>query len=300
MTKNSINNTTSDLQVSAINIAGSTISTTTSNTNLSLTPNGIGKVSISGAYTLPNTDGILKQGFQTNGAGVVNFVNTPTVITQINIQTFTSSGVYTPTAGLVQAIIEVVGGGGGGSGTSATGVATCSAGAGGGGGGYSKGLFSAVTIGASQVVTIGAGGNGGNGGASIAGGTTSVGSLISATGGGSAALALANSQNGVFGGLGGVGSSGFINATGTAGEPGFGIVSTGFFSYTLAGTGGRSTLGNGGKEIITNPFAGVSFNGNNATGFGGGGGSALTGFNNTAKIGGNGFPGVVIITEYIS
>jgi hypothetical protein len=44
MTRNSINNTSSDLIVSNLNLTGSTISTTSANSNLILAPNGTGQV----------------------------------------------------------------------------------------------------------------------------------------------------------------------------------------------------------------------------------------------------------------
>jgi len=83
------------------------------------------------------------------------------------LQVFTASGTYTKPAGLSAIIVELVGGGGaGGDGGTAT------EGAGGGGGGYSRRRLAAAAVGVTETVTIGA-----------AGGTTSFGSLLSATGG---------------------------------------------------------------------------------------------------------------------
>ena len=79
----------------------------------------------------------------------------------INIQTFTASDTYTPTASMKYAIVEICGGGGGSGGCLATGVTTYGASAGGGGGEYARGVFSAATISTSQTVTIGAGGTAG-------------------------------------------------------------------------------------------------------------------------------------------
>ena len=77
--------------------------------------------------------------------------------------------------------IEVWGAGGGGGGDISSGS---NGGGGGGGGGYGYQCFS-VTPGAAYVVTVGAGGTGGQGCHcdGIVGGTSSVGALISATGG---------------------------------------------------------------------------------------------------------------------
>jgi len=297
MTKNSINNNSSDLQVSAINIAGSTISTTTSNTNLSLTPNGTGKVSISGAYTLPNTDGTNGQLLFTDGAGNLSFG----IYSSVNIQTFTSSGVYTPTTGLVQAIIEVVGGGGGGGGCSAAGASTINNGGGGGGGGYSSGIFTPIAVGVSQVVTIG---NGGSAGSSTVpggnGGTTSVGSLISATGGqGGLNGPTASTNVNTIGGVSGIGIGGNINITGTDGKSGTG------YDVSLEITGGTSVGGWGGSSYYAPELTNIGTASTGKDGlagnlYGGGATGAFNYNNGTVRVGGAGGKGIVIITEYIS
>lgn len=62
-----------DLLVDDIQINGSTISTTLTNTNLILSPNGTGKVSIASAYTIPRTDGSVGQVLTTDGLGNVTF-----------------------------------------------------------------------------------------------------------------------------------------------------------------------------------------------------------------------------------
>lgn len=99
--------------------------------------------------------------------------------TVVATQVFTSSGTYTPRAGLLYCIIENLGGGAGGGGVA--GNSSFDLGGGGGGaGGYSRAVISAATIGASKTVTIGAAGNGGasganngsNGGDTIVGGQT--------------------------------------------------------------------------------------------------------------------------------
>jgi hypothetical protein len=117
--------------------------------------------------------------------GTINTVNhtftAPATASSINVQVFSSSGTYTPSANLSYAVVEVQAGGGGAGFTNAN----SAYGASGGGGGYSKSALSATTIGASQTITIGTGGSGGasmntNG---AAGGSSSFGSLLSATGG---------------------------------------------------------------------------------------------------------------------
>src|SRR6266403_1841969 len=93
------------------------------------------------------------------GTAGVTSLNTLTgvVTTSVVMQKFTSSGTYTPTAGMLHCIIECIGGGGGGGGVA--GAASNSIGAGGGGaGGYSRKYSTVGVIGGSQTVTIGAAG----------------------------------------------------------------------------------------------------------------------------------------------
>lgn len=78
----------------------------------------------------------------------------------LNIQTFTSSGTYMPTAGTNKIYVTVLGAGGGGGGARGTTSSSLqSIGGGGGGGGYARSVFTSGF--SSVVVTIGAGGVGG-------------------------------------------------------------------------------------------------------------------------------------------
>lgn len=214
----------------------------------------------------------------------------------INIQTFTSTGTYTPTSGMKYCIIECVGGGAGGGATTTTGPTTVSSGGGGGGGGYARKFTSAATVGASQTVTIGdggtagavAGGNGGNGG------TTSVGTICVASGGnggsGSGAVTAVFLANG--GGGGGIGTTGDVLATGSGGGTGFGSSTS---LYVSSGQGGSSVLGGAGAPVVGQGSAAGAVGG----AYGAGGSGSATSPNNTQNIGGAGAKGVVIITEYI-
>jgi hypothetical protein len=95
---------------------------------------------------------------------------------------FEANGIYTPTPGTAFVIVEGIGGGGAGGGGPVTSSGNVGGGAGGNGGAYGKALFSIAQIGASQAVTIGAGGIGTTGGGGN-GGSTSLGSLLSLPGG---------------------------------------------------------------------------------------------------------------------
>jgi len=104
------------------------------------------------------------------------------LMSSIVSQTFTASGTYTPTSGMTFCIVEAVGGGAGGGGVVCDAAYALWAG-GGGAGGYSRKVTTAALVGASQVVTIGAGGAGGAFGAGSNGGDTSLGSICIAKGG---------------------------------------------------------------------------------------------------------------------
>lgn len=91
-------------------------------------------------------------------------------IKTVSKQIFTSSGTYTPSTGMAYCLVRIVGGGGGGG----VGGGASAGGAGGG----AEVLLTAAQIGASKMVTIGAGGA-----ITFAGGSSSLGTLAVATGG---------------------------------------------------------------------------------------------------------------------
>lgn len=212
-------------------------------------------------------------------------------------QVFTASGTYTPTSGMLYCIVEVIGSGGGGAGCASTGASTVAAGGGGGAGGYSRKVISAATIGASQTVTIGAGGTGGTGNAAgNNGNTSSLGALITAGGGAGGGNAGAAGVTTVSGGVGGTGGSGDVNITGGAGGVAFGafVVASPAIS---SGKGGDSAFGGGGISIAGTSTSNDGVAGNN---YGSGGsGAANTNSQGSARNGGAGKDGVVIITEFV-
>lgn len=230
-------------------------------------------------------------GITTSGSGSTVTINgsggTPGELVA-DIQIFTTSGTYFPSAGMQYAQIEIVGGGGGGAGVAG---GTNGTGGGGGAGGYSLGIYSAATIGASQVVTIGALGGGGAAGDNdgLSGGTTTVGALIAATGG-SGGNKRAVTFTGM-GGAGGVGSLGSVNITGNAGSAGF--IASGFIA---SGQGAGSFYGGSAAQVFVS--TGSSVAGNAATSYGAGGGGALILGAGGPAAGGNGAAGVVVITEF--
>lgn len=207
-------------------------------------------------------------------------------------QVFTSGGAYTPTAGMVYAWCRLVAGGGAGGGT--IGVSGQIAnGSGGGGGAYSEALLTAAQIGASQTVTIGAGGIGSTGNGTN-GSASSLGTLLTANGGsfGSTAAASATLST-ANGGVGGTAGTGDISIPGMTGGNG---VSNGLV-IGVSGAGGNSLLGAGGNSVIEAALGAINGVAGSNYGAGGSGGVSLSLFNST---GGNGAPGVLIIEEYIS
>jgi hypothetical protein len=228
-----------------------------------------------------------------NTAGGIAIAATGSVtgaITTVVTQVFTTSGSYTPTSGMEYCIIECIGGGAGAGGCANT--ANLSIAGSGGAGSYSRILATDTTIGASQTVTIGAGGTGGLAGNNDgnAGDDTSVGTICIGKGG----SAGAGSNNGFSaGGAGGVAGTGDITSVGANGAPGVAGNSTANIITTNGG--GNSVYGAGGA--VHAALTGAGGNGDNY-GSGGAGGSCFG--SSGAAAGGAGSSGFVIITEYIN
>jgi hypothetical protein len=180
------------------------------------------------------------------------------------VQSFQSSGNFQVPMGITQLEVEVWGGG---SGTFASIPGLPSGG--GAGGGYSKKLVSGLMPGQVVVVTVGAGGVGGTtgGAAPGAGGTSSFGPFVSATGGGVNYTATIASP-GAGGTPPGIGVGGDVNFNGSAGQAAI---------QTQGGMGGASPIGGSQNSGAT---------GN--TGYFPGGGAAGAGTGATGNAGYNG------------
>lgn len=208
----------------------------------------------------------------------------------INVQIFTSSGTYTPTAGTSKVIVEVQAGGGSGGGTAATSATTGAASSGGASGAYAKSLFTSGFAGVAVAVGAGgaapaAGANNGN-----LGGASSFGSLVSCAGGGRGNAGPAFTPPALVGGAGaGAGPTGanIVGGTGVQSAAGFVLGTT----VVVGGSGGPSHFGGGGTG------GGNSVGGNAASpGAGGGGSSSIA--STAARSGGAGANGIVIVYEY--
>ena len=271
---------------------GLKVSIVIANTNTgasTLNLNGVGAVAIK----LPNITALIggelianmMANFEYDGT-YFQLTNSNAVVRNVKYQYITSSGTYTPSAGIIEAEVEIVGGGGG-SGYINGGGGLYLASGGGGAGGYAKKKFTAAQIGASQTVTIGAGGAGGTSGPQVGGngGASSFGVLISATGGAGGSPGPNATNSTAQGGIGGSGSGGDINLNGDAG------------GYGLAGAGvgaGQALLGYGGRSMLSS---------NTQTGAGnnyGGGAAGVASLVGAATNGNAGASGICIVKEYCS
>jgi len=95
-----------NLLVDNIELNGNTISTTDNNGNLTLSPNGTGKVSIAGAYTLPRSDGSANYILTTNGAGVVSWTAPTASSITIGSTTIALGSTTTSIDGLTELTID--------------------------------------------------------------------------------------------------------------------------------------------------------------------------------------------------
>lgn len=212
----------------------------------------------------------------------------------VNIQVFTATGTYTPSAGMHHCIVEAVGAGGGGGGAKAASGAG-SGGGGGGAGSYSRSVFTAAQIGASKAVTIGAAGAAGTSAPGVGGngGDTILAGLLTAKGGTGGAVGTTSAAGAP--GAGGIAGTGDITAVGTGGGHGFSaaIATVNPFS----GAGGSSHFGGGGaSRVVNNTGLSAGAAGGNY-GAGGGGGCE---FNQaTGAAGGAGSAGYLVVTEFI-
>lgn len=237
-----------------------------------------------GAVQVPN-------GSQSRHAVAIGQLAALGMIKTIKRTVITSGTTYTPSAGMVFCDVEAVGGGGGGGGA-AGGSGTSAAGGGGGYGGYSRKIFTAAQIGASQTISIGSAGAGSAAGnnAGGAGGATTFGAFLTCNGGsgGSGSAALTTAGIPAAGGAGGTATGGDINIRGSNGFASFLL---GAANGGLSGQGGSGTFGAGGYPSGPNG----SGNGGNGNGSGGSGGASNTAGN---AAGAPGSLGQIVIIEY--
>lgn len=214
----------------------------------------------------------------------------------VRVQVFTSSGTYTPNADMLYCIVKCRGGGGGGGGVkSSGGTSRNDSGAGGGQGGFSEKTLTVATVGASQTVTIGAGGTAGVGSTAAAGGAggdTSLGVLCVGKGGSGATSVDPGVVVGAPG-AGGIAGTGDFTEAGAPGQGG--VVGTLTNAALTSGHGGGA-----GGGVGVNVAGGASSAGVAASNYGGGGGGASVNQLATSQNGGAGSAGVCYIIEFCS
>ncbi|HHT5345853.1 TPA: hypothetical protein ACTY9I_002123 [Raoultella planticola] len=210
----------------------------------------------------------------------------------LGVQVVTSSALITKSAGAKKWRIRALGAGAGSSAAPTTAAGQVSISNGGGAGAYAEGMYDVSAL-SSATVTIGSGGVGGtaispNGGD---GGTTSVGTLISAPGGKAGLSAgpanppfqpVANTNSNSPTGWNIIGTSGSGSEAAVA-------VST---SYAAGSRGANSQLGVGGSVPAINTPA------NTGGGYGSGASGCSNGASQSLNPGASGRDGVVIIEEY--
>lgn len=233
-----------------------------------------------------------------SGGGTSNFLRADGTWTapptgsagRLNQQTFNVSGTWNKPSGFQpnsMVLIQAWGGGGGG--------ARAGKAAGGGGGSYSLRWVLLSTMGVTETVTVGLGGTGrtGTDGVGTNGGTTTVGSLLSAFGG--CGGSTDGDNGGGFntgGGHGGIASQ----APNTAGSIFAASNSSLYFGVGVGGLGSSTAIpgiggvgGGGGGSNTTNGGAGGAAE--NGGGGGGGRGSSAGGAGGVSQLGGNGGAG---------
>ncbi len=261
-----------------------------------------GNTTFSGAHTFTGTlTGNTTVTFPTTGTLATTTAN----VQESVLQVFSTPGTatYTPTSNMLYCIVYVTaaGGGGGGAAISSSSGPGVSCGGGGGSGSTSWRIFSAIDIGVSQSLLIGAGGAGGNPGSSGSnGGNSTFGSVITTHGGigglncsgtATSASILLNTAGGA-GGL--VGTGGTINVSGSPG--GAGIATTlSSTSPGLSGNGAASYYQGGGLSVSPSAAGNV---GNAGTSYGSGGSGAAANIN-SGQIGGAGAGGVITVLEFV-
>ncbi len=202
---------------------------------------------------------------------------------RVKVTTFTTSGTFTPTAGVTITKVTCVGGGGGGGGAATTSSTEVSVGDGGDSGYTVVAWLTPAQIGSSQAVTIGAGGAGNVGNTGSPGGNTTFGSLVTADGGNYGKMTTAVPPFISGGTIFGANQGGQANSGETAIA-----ISTGSF---LAGAGAASLYSGYSPRYYQPGASGMLY--------GGGGAGTANGVSaGTAYAGGAGAPGICIIEEY--
>jgi hypothetical protein len=318
-TDSAVNGDFLNISNAAVSIGGPILSpiSTTANSGLQFFTKGVGSFFFNGVGgNAVNLFRIFPQGYSNHeidfafgtpsatrtvtfpdASGTIAFTSslkTLSVVTQV----IPNSATYTPTAGMVNCIVEIAGCGGGSGGSTGT-AGQAAASAGGGGGGYGRKNYTAANIGASAAVVIGAGGAAGASG-NNAGGTggnstftpAGTGAILTATGGtgGAGMASVASTGSAVSGGSGGNCAGADFAVIGGYGS--LGVVISGVGGVLIPGTGGAcGVFGTGMAPVNNTGTNGANNYGNGAQGVPNSSGANVAGS--------AGAKGICIITEYI-
>lgn len=300
-----------------INLFGYTITLsgnleTSGSNSLTFTTTGTTNITLPTSGTLLTTNGNMSGGTINNttigattpSTGAFTTLSATGAVTGIGfigVQTFTTSGTYTPDVGTQDIIVDdqAPGGGTGGCASTSTNQACTS-------GGSAGGSFAEVLIASGfsgTTVTIGAEGNGGAAGDNngTAGGSTSFGTFVSCNGGPASAGSTANTPS-TYSLNGGAPPSTAPCTTssdtliksiaGRGGDVGAQWNSAG--NGQMSGAGGSSALGAGGTPAITT----TSSSGTLGTGYGYGSSGSVSIASQPAVAGSHGGPSEIIIYEF--
>lgn len=214
----------------------------------------------------------------------------------LNVQIFTASGTYTPTTGTATIIVEAVGAGGAGGSCPATNASQQATSFGGVAGTYVKARITSPPN--SVAVTVGAAGAPAAAGSNVggSGGATTFGSLVTAPGGAGGAGGIASTQTIGMGGTltGAAGTTTGQLLAAVRGMSGGGAVVLAL-NVLRTGEGGSTPFGAGGAAASAQT---VGVRGNEASGYGAGGGGCAQVPSNAGDQGGAGAGGLVVVYEY--
>ena len=224
----------------------------------------------------------------------------------LTIVYFTSSGTFTKGnySGIRAVEIECVGGGGGSGAAAVTIAAQESWGSGGGGGAYGRKFVLASSLGATETVTVGAGGAAGNpgvsGGAGGNGTDTTFGTWCKGQGalGGPATGAIGNSTSGFIAGGAGGSAAGSIGDVVVDGDDAIG---QNYFSGNVIRTlnGGARSGGPYGAYCQPNNIGSTQSPARTGRAFGSGAAGAFNTPSQSAQNGAAGSGGLVVVRVYV-
>lgn len=220
-----------------------------------------------------------------------------TVTASVSTSVFTTSGSFTINANAKYVRITMIGGGGGGGNAVDSSSNRVCVGSGGAAGMFYQSIHPSSTFsGASRAVTIGAGGA-----ATVNGGDTSIATSTSpmivrggkaGTTGTSGAICLVNGTYSTSGGSGPLNYTVFDNKC-------YGCGSSFAQGFAYGGRGGENSgWGRGGEARYCAP-GDLGLDGVGGSGYGAGGGGAVSFNNATSRTGGSGTSGIVVIDQFI-